>query len=204
MRTALNKYWDMRMDQTLSKYLPPCPSITYRRSKILSFLLIHSHYVDPQLPKMFGTTGPMWRFKFCVRCIVYANVEHPTTFFDSTGMREFKIRHTISCNTKWVVYLVSCLCNLKYASLTSREFKRRVREHVLGIVAASGEYDNIHLKTLPRHFKKFHNCDPSVLKVRGIDRVLLTSRGGGGGLDWLLSQKEAKWIYFLSRMTPSG
>ncbi|XP_073519484.1 uncharacterized protein [Phyllobates terribilis] len=63
-----------------------------------------------------------------------------------------------------VIYCAKCPCNRIYVGLTSRELRRRTRERVLHIKAAK-ETDNVdELKTLPRHFKKFHNSDPSGLQ----------------------------------------
>lgn len=140
--------------------------------------------------------------KPCNHCIACVNTERATTFSDSTGTREYTITHTITCDTIRVVFMATCPCNLKYIGLTSRELKRRIRKPVLGIQVAANEEDTDHLKMLPRHIKQFHNCDVSGLKVRGIDRVLITTRGG----DWkkTLAQIECKWIYTLATVKPLG
>lgn len=86
--------------------------------------------------------------------------------------------------------------------MTTRQLRRRVREHALGIIAARDEEDLNMLKPVPRHFKIQHDCDPKKLRVRGIDRVLFGQRGGDW--KWILAQRETKWVYTLDTMVPRG
>ncbi|CAJ0931799.1 unnamed protein product, partial [Ranitomeya imitator] len=45
MRQALNKYWAiLKSDQTLTRHISDTSSITYRRSKNLKDILVHSYY----------------------------------------------------------------------------------------------------------------------------------------------------------------
>lgn len=65
--------------------------------------------------------------------------------------------------------------------LPSENSAERLREHVLGIAAASEEQDLSKLKPIARNFRQMHNSDPKGLHIWGIDRVLLNIGGGGGG-----------------------
>lgn len=84
-----------------------------------------------------------------------------------------------------------------YVGLTSRQLQRRVREHVLGIIAAHNKSDPTLLKALPRNFKEKQDC----LRVRGIDREIVGPRGG----NWkrTLAQRETKWIH-IDTLHPRG
>lgn len=130
------------------------------------------------------------------------NLDTATEFSDSSGQKAYSITHTISCSTSGVVYHATCPCGLIYGGLTSRELRRRIREHALGIEAAKQVSSIFELKTIPQHFKEFHGCDYKLLRFKGIDRVLYNKRGG----DWkkILAQKEARWIHTLNTVTPNG
>lgn len=57
-------------------------------------------------------------------------------------------------------------------------------------IRKASEMEDIHLKTLARHFKRNHGSDPKKLRVKGIDAVTIGKRGG----DWkkVLAQIENK------------
>lgn len=97
---------------------------------------------------------------------------------------------------------VFCHMSFIYVGLTTRELKKRVCEHVLGIRSARDEDDLLKLKTIPIHFKIQHESNPQGLKEWGIDRILLNQRGGNFAK--LLAQRKAKWIYILDIVAPQG
>lgn len=203
MRKALSKYWDvLKSDPILQHHVPPRPTITFRRAKNLKDILVKSHYEGKKTSPIFGAAKPRWGNKPCGRCVACKNVVSASTFSNFAGTDRYTITHTITCETMGVVYLATCPCGLKYVGMTSRQLKRRIREHVLGIEAAKNEEVLDQLKTIPRHFKQFHNSDASGLQVCGIDRVFISKRGG----DWrkILAQVECKWIYKLGTVRPQG
>lgn len=69
-------------------------------------------------------------------------------------------------------------------------------------MAAKDINDPEELRTIPRHFKQHHNCDPTGFLVRGIDRIYPSSRGGD--LLRTLAMKETKWITILDTVQPMG
>lgn len=52
------------------------------------------------------------------------------------------------------------------------------------------------------HFRKKHNCNPKLLKIRGIDRINSNIRGGN--INQCLAQCECKWIWSLKMLQPNG
>ncbi|XP_040269287.1 uncharacterized protein LOC120984423 isoform X1 [Bufo bufo] len=70
--------------------------------------------------------------------------------------------HTIDCTGEEDACLLQ---TSQYYGMTTRQLKRRTREHVLGIIGAKDEEDFSNLKTFPRHFKAYHYCNGSLLKV---------------------------------------
>ncbi|CAJ0943749.1 unnamed protein product [Ranitomeya imitator] len=202
MSDILAKHWPILLaDPVLKQYLPSHPFVTARRSKNLGDHLVRS-YLPPTNPRPIFSNGsrtdrPRWGCKPCA-C---PNIEYATHFHSSDG-REFSITHTINCLTTMVVYHGTCPCNKIYIGLTTRTLKNRAREHVRDILAAAKEDNVDSLKTIPRHFKLHHSCDPSGFRIKGIDRLLVDLRGGN--LSHLLAQKESRWIRKLQTMQPHG
>ncbi|XP_056417128.1 uncharacterized protein LOC130358228 isoform X1 [Hyla sarda] len=148
----LKKYWSiLPLDPILKLYVQKYPSVTYRRATNLKDILVRSHHRGTRPERAFGGKGPKWGCKTCGRCVACTNIESTNVFFDSQG-KEYKITHTITCNTIGIIYHGTC--GLIYIGLTTRELRRRVREHVLGILAAANEED-----------KEKHGCDPTGFRI---------------------------------------
>ncbi|XP_056417131.1 uncharacterized protein LOC130358228 isoform X2 [Hyla sarda] len=90
-----------------------------------------------------------WRAKHSKRETL---LQHKRTLKKDNRGKEYKITHTITCNTIGIIYHGTC--GLIYIGLTTRELRRRVREHVLGILAAANEED-----------KEKHGCDPTGFRI---------------------------------------
>ncbi|XP_056425428.1 uncharacterized protein LOC130367072 [Hyla sarda] len=200
----LQRHWSILLtDSSLCDALPPLPSITYRRSRNIKDTLVHSHYTEgDKKGYLFGGKGPRSGNTPCGKCVACPNMEKTTSFNDATGTRTYKIHHLITCTTKGVIYAATCPCNLTYIGMTTREFRRRIREHVLDIQAAKNETDIVQLKSIPRHFREKHECNSSLLRFRGIDHVTIGPRQG----NWprILAQHETRWIFRLGTMAPQG
>lgn len=203
MREIVKKHWSILLsDSILENYLTTYPSITARRAQNLRDCLVRSHYQNTGPGEIFGTRGPRQGCIPCGRCVACPNIERATEFENSTGTRKYNILKSITCTTKAVVYYATCTCPKIYVGLTSRALKIRVREHVRDIIAAKEALDLTLLKPIPRHFRKKHNCDPKMLKVRGIDCINSNIRGGN--TNKRLSQCESKWIWRLKTVQPLG
>ncbi|CAJ0923661.1 unnamed protein product [Ranitomeya imitator] len=203
VRRAINKYWSVLMtDRVLAKCMGPRPFITFRRSPNLKDQLVHSYHKGPDQKFIFGAQGPKWGCTSCGKCLACSNVDTASDFSNSKGNKNYQITHTITCTTRAVIYHATCPCGLIYVGMTTREFRRRVREHVLDIEGARMAEDPLRLQPIPRHFKALHGCDPSGLRIKGIDRVFIGQRGG----NWkrMLAQREARWIYKLDTIMPLG
>ncbi|OCT78327.1 hypothetical protein XELAEV_18029436mg [Xenopus laevis] len=103
----------------------------------------------------------------------------------------------INCNTKSVVYLLTCkVCYKQYVGCTVRPMKERIREHINTIRSGS------EATVVSRHFKICSNSNVAMLKVQGIERVTLDVRGGD--LRAKLLRAEVKWIHKLNTRQPQG
>ncbi|CAJ0952657.1 unnamed protein product [Ranitomeya imitator] len=154
------------------------------------------------VPNIFGAPKQRWGCFPCGSCLACHNIDRATYFTTSDGGRDYRIVHYISCSTTFVVYYAVCPCNLIYVGLTSLELRTRTREHVRDIVAAKTCTDPSALKTIPGHFRLRHNCDPTGLRIRGIDKVHMGTRGGNS--KQVLAQLECRWIVSLNTMSPHG
>ncbi|KAM4044953.1 uncharacterized protein ACNLHF_008801 [Anomaloglossus baeobatrachus] len=202
IRGVLNKHWAiLQTEPSLEGYLPDRPMMTARRGRSLKDMLVHSHYVA-KTPPLFGCGPQRVGCYPCGSCRGCKNIIRATTFCSADGLREYSIRVYISCNTSGVIYYATCGCDKIYIGLTSRELRIRTREHVRDILAAKEAINPETLKTIPRHFREIHNCDPTSLKVRGIDQVHLGIRGGD--VKKRLAQVECRWIFTLGTMSPRG
>ncbi|CAJ0929127.1 unnamed protein product [Ranitomeya imitator] len=200
-REIINKHWDVLFtDPILRKMLPKKPQITARRSKNLSDTLVHSFYDPVRLNKSKKVTNA--GFYPCGLCKACLNTVKTKSFTNFDGTKNYEIRKYITCSTRGVIYHATCPCGRIYVGLTTRELKIRIREHCRDIERAKAVSDETSLKTLPRHFRKYHACSAAGLVVRGIDAVNLGIRGGDIGKT--LAQVESRWIYRLGTMAPQG
>ncbi|CAJ0936759.1 unnamed protein product [Ranitomeya imitator] len=175
-RQIIIKHWSvLQTDPVLKQILPVKPSIVAKRSRNIRDILVHSHYEPAKKNK--GSSQNLMGFFPCGRCKACANCVKAKKFTNFDGSRSYEIRGFLSCASKGVIYHSTCPCGKIYIGLTTRELKIRVREHCLDITKAKAVNDITSLKTLPRHYKKFHNCDPSLMKVKAIDIVNMGTRG---------------------------
>lgn len=107
-------------------------------------------------------------------------------------------KQAILCNTKAVIYSATCPGPKMYVGLTSRELKVRVRD----IIVAKNAVDDSDLKPISKDFRRLHNSDPSLVKVRGIDTIWTNIRGGN--VTKKLAKTESKWIWKRRTLRPLG
>ncbi|OCT59268.1 hypothetical protein XELAEV_18001220mg [Xenopus laevis] len=55
----------------------------------------------------------------------------PSKYFTgSNSPRRYKISFYANCGTKFVIYLITCLCGSKYVGKTTRPVRKRISEHL--------------------------------------------------------------------------
>lgn len=104
--------------------------------------------------------------------------------------------NTFVCATKNVVYLLTCQCGKQYVGRTIWAFSVRVNEHIT-LIKKGGTKHNV-----PRHYRQFHNRDPTGTEFLIIDRYIPPWRGGAMTRD--VSRLETYWIYELECHSPMG
>lgn len=94
-----------------------------------------------------------------------------------------------------IIYLISCTCGVQYVGKTTREFRRRVGEHL-------GDIRNKRDTAVSRHIWQNHNGDANNICFQGIDKILTSKRRGN--IEKMILQKESYWICTLKTITHNG
>lgn len=118
----------------------------------------------------------------CTVCQFAKNAQN----FTSTvyGTSSFSIRSYLNCNTKYVIYLVTCTsCRLQYIGWTP--LKVCIRRHLSDI----NRLYVSNLSMVSRHFLQIQ----ASFSFSGIERVLQPTRGGNHRK--LLFKRESMWIF---------
>ncbi|CAJ0928488.1 unnamed protein product [Ranitomeya imitator] len=137
MNNIFNRFWPiLKRDPGLTKFIEDRAQVVARRSKTIGDTIIHSHYVAPKYSFIFNSKGPKWGSRSCGDCSACKYMIKTESFCNSSKTRDFKIVHPINCKTTSVIYYLTCPCGLIYISLTSRQLRLRVLEHVKDIRAA--------------------------------------------------------------------
>lgn len=94
-----------------------------------------------------------------------------------------------------MIYRAVCPCGLEYIGKTSREFRRRIGEHIRDIRLKND-------KPIARHMRHFHPDNTLDIHFIGIDIVRRPERRGNW--DVLILQREMEWIFRLDTVHPKG
>lgn len=126
VKNILAKHWDiLRMDHDNKKFIGTYPSVTYRQGSNLR----DRHYTPPTKPECWLTR----EVKGCFRgsgCVACKYIKTGRSFSSNVTKETFEIQHYIRCRSTGVIYWVHCACGLEYVGKTSREVRRRIREHL--------------------------------------------------------------------------
>ncbi|KAL2102084.1 hypothetical protein ACEWY4_003845 [Coilia grayii] len=196
LKNIINRYWYiLKSDINLGDTFKNPPRIVYKRGKNLRDMLVHSDLpplmkppksVLAPIPDGNRKCGSCAQCNYTYKCITY---KHP-----HTG-KSIPIKGIITCNTRSVIYLITCPCGKSYVGKTSRELKVRIAEHRSTI-----QCKNLNYPVAAHFVEAGHSV--SALRYIGIEKVSLPRRGGN--LARLLSQRENYYIHFLRTLTPFG
>ena len=110
MQPIMRKGWsyikdsqDLRIDmnEEVKSVFTPAPMISFRSARKLS-----SYLVRAKLYPLERTVGSVQcKGKRCQTC---HNIKETETFTSATTGKTFKINHTLNCNDKCLVYLLTC------------------------------------------------------------------------------------------------
>ena len=116
---------------------------------------------------------------------------------NKTG-KEFSINYDLNCNSRNVIYLISCSkCKIQYVGSTTTAFRTRFNNHKSGVNAHVNLSSENKKKddVLYQHFHSHGHLGLEHMTVQLIDWV----KG-----ERELRDKEGQWIYKLGTLLPHG
>lgn len=160
----ITRHWHiLKSARGLKDVLPDRPKFIYRRAPTLRDQLVKS-VIDPPKKQFTLFTGK--GFYPCKRCYACTHTKS-----NSNGTK-YDINEFIGCNTDRAVYALECSCGLQYIGRAKRLFRIRIKGHVQNI---QNGFDK---PSVSRHFAKYHNKNPTPLKLWGIVPYSRPWRGG--------------------------
>ena len=169
------------------------PMVAFRRPKCLSDFLVRAKFRSAAKEEVTGTLKCGSN-----RCQICTFLCVGRTFRSKTNGKEFRINYNLNCNSKNVVYLITCkVCGIQYVGSTTTTFRSRFNNHRSRI--------NAHLKLssenkrnddfLYQHFHSSGHLGLSHLTIQLIDRAMGERE---------LRKKEGQWMYRLGTLRPQG
>lgn len=105
------------LDREAGKVFTPEPFAEFRTSCNL-----RSYLVRGKVPPLVGEKG----CKKCnePRCLTYQNIQETDIFKCTVDGKQYKVNHLFNCDSKCVVYLLTCrVCKKQYVGLTTDKFR---------------------------------------------------------------------------------
>ena len=192
-KEAVKKHWHLlSTDPQVGHVFKDTPMFAHKRAKNVRDSLVRSDCWVP--PSHFMSEVPSGNFP-CHNCVHCNAMIKGGEYLHPQSGKKLKVKGTITCKTKYVVYMLKCPCGLCYIGKTKRELKLRISEHKSNI------RNNDERSPVARHFnEKGHKvCS---LRFQGIEMVAPLRRGGDR--DNLLLRKEAWHIHHLETEHPKG
>lgn len=134
----------------------------------------------------------------CRSCDFCFNTMEGTEWFDPQSLKNVSLRHTTTCVSTHVVYLILCPCAKVYVGMTTRMIKKCLSEHRSRITP------KVLAAPMVQHCVQYAHTF-NQLKWTILDMVPSPPlRWGGGDRQSILRYKEQRWIYFLRSTAPLG
>ena len=152
------------------------------------------HTTTAKLPQLHPQSAGISPCKHprCCTCNVHLNCSYTFTSNHPYNRTIYQIRHSFSCNSANIVYLITCTkCKKQYVRYTTQKLKVRINHHRTSINSRIPTYIHKHFN-LPDH-------SITNLKVQPIDRPC-TPQPSPTELQHL----ESFWIKTLRSLTPYG
>lgn len=122
------------------------------------------------------------------RCCTCQHLDTRRNFTSTATKQTFRVRHTFSCNSRNVVYLITCKkCKKQYTGMTTNTLRERVNHHRTTINTRENRY-------VSKHFNFKNHCIKD-LKVQVIDKSDNITD---------LRKLEKFWIQTLNTIEPYG
>lgn len=149
--------------------------------------------IPPSVPILIPIIGMYQCHKpLCKTCKF---VQHSLKTFN-TKRKTYELKEFFNCSSDFVVYGLSCPCNLMYVGQIIRPLRQRFRKHRRYIEGGTDPH------SIPRHFTTVHQKSTTGLQVwviEQIDRSLPAAKRLKK-----LCARETYWIYNLDVLSPGG
>lgn len=200
----ISTHWNvLQLDPRLKRHITDRPTLTARRAANLKDKLVSSHFQRPTTP--IGCGNKLKGSYPCGRCNVCQFVTSTVDFENPSlgGLPRVKLKHYINCQTRNVIYALTCPCSRVYVGQTTQKLKQRIQQHLSNIsLAARDRTKGKTLTSVASHFLDHHDGKYDRLQVVGLDKVLINIRGRNVGA--LLLRRESRWIFELNTLHPTG
>lgn len=194
LKNIIKKNWSILvLDETWKRKLSSTPKITYRKTASLGDLLTHSQLETKELgvTSWLNTPG-FWK---CSKCRACEHGRNTRSYRLQNGKVEQIIDH-ITCESKYVIYVLECPCRKLYVGSTINKLKLRILQHLRAIKNKDLPYP------MAKHFWENHSGDNQLLTYFGVKIVKQKERGGGRTLD--LRNMESRYILAIGTEHPFG
>lgn len=173
VETIIKKHWPiLQSDKVLNPILPKKPIFIYRKAPTLRNKLVHNALDPPKQIRIGNNLKGFYKCGKCLPCKTSKKTNKKITSFRSTSNgKEYKIRELITCNNTHVTYILECPCSKQYMGRTTRQLHVRIREHITNIKNGFNKH------SVPRHFRDYHNRDPTCMTFYAIDKIKGHRRG---------------------------
>lgn len=193
---VINKHWSILKDSftQIPGFQKP-PLLSYRKGVSLKDRLVKSEIqVERGLKQTHFGSARKGSFP-CLSCVNCRIMQKGEVFTHPNTGKRYDLKHFLTCNSEWVVYIIWCPCKLLYVGETSLDLKTRLNQH---------RY-TIRKKRLDLPVSK--HCTESGhsewdIRFMIVDHIPPLSRGGDRQLKLL--KRELKWIFELGSLKPGG
>lgn len=199
--TFSEKNWHILLcDPYLKTALSKHPQITYRRPPTFKNWLTPSrlrrHNVQNNICGADKGSYKCHRSK----CLCCNEITHRAKMFTSVQTKEqFPIKHHLTCQTSYIIYLMECPCGRQYVGCTIQKLHQRVNKHRANI-CNKFLLHRFSKHISQEHISQEHPLDPIPFKINPIDHVPFFIQNRFEQL----KKREVFWIYKLRSLQPMG
>lgn len=168
MACIFQKHWSiLHEDPHFNSTITARPLISYRHARNLKTWIAPSK-IKPasstvSAPLKFFNIRGMYQ---CCKalCLMCSHITHRQKEFHSKGQK-YSISDFYTCSSEFVIYCLSCACDLQYVGCTIRTICNRFGEHRYLVDAGSDQH------SVPKHFLIHHEHFSQDLKVWVIEAI---------------------------------
>ncbi|CAJ0936691.1 unnamed protein product [Ranitomeya imitator] len=176
----------------VSEFSQP-PLFSYKRSRTIASTLVRSNVGSFKKSNQLTFTGQTRKSCFpCLSCVNCCLILKGSCFTHPVTNEVFKICHFLTCDSEYVIYL---LTRMSMSFMTSCDFKTRINQHRHPIRKKRMDLP------VSKHFSKKNHTEKK-LRFCIIDTIPVQRRGGDRLR--MLKRRELEWIMKLNTLKPHG